>query len=487
MDAYLVALNLITVMSSVFLKAQNNSFIPFINDYIDSKKRQPAVASVAKSTLLLFFGVGLTICLGAGWIVSIIAPGLEQFEHELATRVLTILSPFLVFSSFMGLTKGILDNQMRFWLSGTIQLTRITTAIFILLLLVGNLQIFAVPIAHILSYSAAFVVCIFLFKAQGYSLELRGKWAFNDIGRFSKLMAPLVLGSLMWETVHIADTFVASFLKQGSISYLGYSTRLMRFIFLFASAITTVMFPMLSKKNRPEDDKEFLRILTKSFQGTAFVLLPITALIVLFANSIASLLFQRGAFTAADVTTVSDTIRCYSYVFFGGPLGSLLTYAYYSRKANSQSVKYATVSAILNVVLNFVFSHFWEHYGIALASSVSILFGNILFMKNLKTIVPDFRLRRFLSSIVPIFLSAGVSFLAVFFIQNLLGFDVFDEGSVFSEIVTLGIGSAVLLGTYFSALAVFRVELLVSAFSRRRFQQEKASHREIHPNDDEKN
>ncbi|GAL05997.1 proposed peptidoglycan lipid II flippase MurJ [Photobacterium aphoticum] len=81
---------------------------------------------------------------------------------------------------------------------------------------------------------------------------MKPKWGWRDPGvvKIRTLMIPALFGVSVSQINLLLDTFIASFLATGSISWLYYSDRLLEFpLGLFGIAIATVILPALSRKH----------------------------------------------------------------------------------------------------------------------------------------------------------------------------------------------------------------------------------------------
>jgi len=71
-------------------------------------------------------------------------------------------------------------------------------------------------------------------------------------------MLPAVFGSAIYQFNQFAGTLLASFLKEGSISWLYYADRLVQFpLGVFAIAVSTAALPSLSRQAAERDLEEF--------------------------------------------------------------------------------------------------------------------------------------------------------------------------------------------------------------------------------------
>lgn len=76
--------------------------------------------------------------------------------------------------------------------------------------------------------------------------------------KIRKLMLPALFGVSVSQINLLLDTFIASFLMTGSISWLYYSDRLLEFpLGMFGIAIATVILPALSRKYVEQSGNQF--------------------------------------------------------------------------------------------------------------------------------------------------------------------------------------------------------------------------------------
>ena len=79
----------------------------------------------------------------------------------------------------------------------------------------------------------------------------RPRWAWRDSGveKIKRLMVPAIVSSSVQQINIVIDVIIASFLIEGSVSWLYYADRLVEFpLGVFGIAIATVILPSLSAK-----------------------------------------------------------------------------------------------------------------------------------------------------------------------------------------------------------------------------------------------
>ena len=101
---------------------------------------------------------------------------------------------------------------------------------------------------------------------------------------------------------------LASFLAEGSISYVYYAQRLIEFpIGIFAVALATVSMPSLSSQATAGDIEDVKGTLAYALRLVFFVMLPATAGLAALGLPLTAMLFQRGRYTHAMARETAHT------------------------------------------------------------------------------------------------------------------------------------------------------------------------------------
>lgn len=167
-------------------------------------------------------------------------------------------------------------------------------------------------------------------------------------------MGTLFLGQVFMSLVTLLDQFFAAELGIGKLSILGYSSRVLGLILgLVAVAINRSMLPVLSRVHNDNPSK-VLKIATR-FAILVFLGGVVVGLIVLlFAEQIVSIIYERGAFTAADTSEVANLV-CYSMLQVPFYLASMVFVSALLSQSNFRAILYsAIVNGLVKVSLSIV-------------------------------------------------------------------------------------------------------------------------------------
>jgi putative peptidoglycan lipid II flippase len=204
----------------------------------------------------------------------------------------------------------------------------------------------------------------------------------DEVKNFNRLFLPSVFGS---STAHISaflDTWLASFLVSGSISYLYYSNRIFQLpLALFAIATSIALFPMIAKAIKIKDENKANRLMKKSFLILLSILSLSTFIGIFFANEIVALLFQRGEFTQTDTENTANVLIMYLVGLLPFGLAKIFSLYLYAKEKHLKMAKISAISLGFNIILSLILILPYESSGLALASSLS---GFILFILTYK-------------------------------------------------------------------------------------------------------
>ena len=98
----------------------------------------------------------------------------------------------------------------------------------------------------------------FLYR-EGLLPRPKWGWPHPGVQKIIKLMIPALFGSSVAQINLLFDTFIASFLVGGSVSWLYYADRLLEFpLGVFGIALATVVLPNLSEAHYREGRNNFV-------------------------------------------------------------------------------------------------------------------------------------------------------------------------------------------------------------------------------------
>ncbi|WP_457597476.1 murein biosynthesis integral membrane protein MurJ [Hydrogenimonas sp.] len=206
----------------------------------------------------------------------------------------------------------------------------------------------------------------------------------EDVTRFGRSFFPAVLGNSTAQVSAFVDTWLASFLAAGSISYLFYANRLFQLpLALFATAASTAMFPSITKLLKQKRHQEALAQTTKAFWMLAALLGGASAVALILAEEIVALLFERGAFDSADTAQTAAVLKMYIAGLLPFGLAKLFSLWLYAGHRQAEAAAIAAKSLGVNILFSLLLIAPLQAPGLALASSLG---GWVLLLLSAKAL-----------------------------------------------------------------------------------------------------
>ena len=223
-------------------------------------------------------------------------------------------------------------------------------------------------------------------KANKMKMPIKPSWGWQHPGvvKIRTLMIPALFGVSVSQINLLFDTFIASFLMTGSISWLYYSDRLLEFpLGLFGIAIATVILPALSRNHVNAEGDGFGNTMDWGIKAILLLGLPAMMGLIVLAQPMLMVLFMRGAFTINDVQMASYSLMAYGSGLLSFMLIKVLAPGYYSRQDTKTPVRYGIIAMITNMGFNLIFAIPFGYVGLAIATSMSALLNATLLYRGL--------------------------------------------------------------------------------------------------------
>jgi putative peptidoglycan lipid II flippase len=185
-------------------------------------------------------------------------------------------------------------------------------------------------------------------------------------------MLPAIFGSAVYQLNQFIGTLLASFLPQGSISWLYYADRIVEFpLGVFAIAISTAALPSLAKQVAGKDLSDFRDTLGHALRLVFFITTPATVGMIILRIPIIEVFFQRGAFDRTSTLMTAQALLFYSLGLWAFSASRVMLSAFYAFQDTKTPVKVATITMIANALLSLLLMGPLRHGGLALSLSLS--------------------------------------------------------------------------------------------------------------------
>ncbi len=161
-------------------------------------------------------------------------------------------------------------------------------------------------------------------------------------------------------------------LRAGATAALYYAERFYQLpVGLLGVAVATVIFPLLSRHAAQGRRAQLGADLVRGLQMICFTSLPAAIGLILLARPLAALLFEHGAFTAADATRTAHTIASYSLGVCAYCMLPVIARGFYAAGDMRTPLTTSLLGMGINVALDLALVWPLGECGLALATAVS--------------------------------------------------------------------------------------------------------------------
>lgn len=397
-DMFFVAFRIPNLLRDLFAEgSMSSALIPVLAEY-ETKDPAESKKVVRASFTFILIVVGAVCVAGmifAPAVVAIIAPGFlpHPDKFDITVKLTRIMMPFLLFVSLAALLMGTLNVRRVFFLPALAPaaLNIAIIATVVILTWQGVNPLIAVAIGVVFGGIVQAAIQYPAFRREGFSLGLSRDLRHPGLRRIMTLVLPATMGMAVAQLNTVTSNVMASYLPEGSITYLFYSMRLAQFpIGVFGVAMSTAVLPTLSQHaargefDRLREDFAFaLRLLL-------FICLPAMAGLMALRVPIVNILFERGKFDHIATLGTADAMFFYSLGIWAYVGVRVVIATFYSMQNTRTPVTVAACSLVANIVLSLILMGPMKHNGLALANAMAsmINFSVLFYMlrKKLGTI-----------------------------------------------------------------------------------------------------
>ncbi len=393
-DAFFLAFKIPNFLRRLFAEgAFNQAFVPVLSEYRSKKPHEQVkllIDSVAGSLSSVLLVLTLVVVVAAPLIAIPVAYGFREDPAKFALFVdmLRITFPYLLLISLSAFAASILNSYDRFAIPALtpalLNIVMIASAIFLspYMLQPEVALAWGVLIAGVcqLFFQLPFLARMRLLPIPKLNSKHEG------VQRVMKLMVPALFGVSVSQINLLLDTFIASLLVSGSVSWLYFSDRLVELpLGIFGIAIATVVLPSLSRKHAEKSTSEFAAMLDWALRMVLLIAVPASLALVLLSQPLIITLFQGQNFSVDDVTKVTSSLQAYTLGLLAFMAIKIFAPGYYSRQDTATPVRIGIIAMVANMVMNIVlvFVLDFAHTGLALATSLAAMLNASLLLMGL--------------------------------------------------------------------------------------------------------
>lgn len=382
-----------------------SAFIPVFTKAL--KKGEKDAWDIATSVTNIGFLVFLTLAVLIGFFASglygFIAPGFSGEHREIIvslTRILFAAQGFFVLSYVL---TAVLESSRRFLVPALAPLFYNLGIIISTIVLAPTLGLMAPTLGVVIGASLHFLVQLPLAYKLGFRFRPRIHLT-KEVRNIGKLALPRIVEVSFLQISKSVELFLSSLLNKAAYTYFTFGTTLQLLpVGLFGTSIAKAALPTLSRQS--DDLPEFKKTLFSALNQIIFLVLPISAALIVLRIPLVRLIFGTDIFSWEATVQTGMVVSAFALGVTFQASSALLARGFYALHDTKTPMFISLTTITINIVLDFIFikSLGFPAWGLAAGFSLAAFLQSILLFFFMNRKIGDGRKREV---ILPMFKSA---------------------------------------------------------------------------------
>ncbi|MBI3891939.1 MAG: murein biosynthesis integral membrane protein MurJ [Candidatus Wallbacteria bacterium] len=396
-DAFNVAFRIPNLLRDLFAEgALSSAFVPAFTEKLAKEGREAAFELGNRVASCLALVVGAVCVLGllvAEPLTRVMAPGFASIPGKLflTVQMTRVMMFFLLLIALSAVAMGVLNSLGRFFLPALapsfLSVGMIGGAYFLTPLMprLGFDPVVAMAFGVMLGGLGQLLVQLPPLRREGWIMRFRPRFGDTGVRRIARLMLPGTVGMAATQFSVFINTWIASQLVQGSVSWLNYAFRLMQLpIGIFGVSVGLATQPEVSRMLAEGKRDRIADTVAHALTLVLLLNLPASGGLVVLAEPIVRLLYQGGRFDATDTVATALALQAYCIGLFAYSAVKVVNPVFYALDDAVTPMRNSMINVALTVTFNLAVMRLLGHLGLALGTSVAALASFTLLLVALR-------------------------------------------------------------------------------------------------------
>jgi len=444
--------------------ALSSAFIPVFSDYLGKDRKEDAYrmgSSLLVMSLIIFSILSVILFIFAQYFSKLMAPGFSSDQILLMAQLMRIIIGgellFIVATFF----SAVLQSYSHFFVPGFAAAMYNLGIIICIIFLSPYLGIFSAAYGVILGAFLFVIVQLPLVKKMGFAFKPSLKIKTSGVLEVLKLMWPRTISIAIFQLGAVLTVTLVSFLPNPGRNYVIFDyaqTLYFAPVVLFGQAIAQAAFPVLARERNKID--EFKTTFISSFNQIMYLVLPISALLLVLRIPVVRLLFGAGQFDWQATVLTGKTLAFFSISIFAQALIYLISRGFYALHDTKTPLIIGILSTLLMLGLGalFIFSYHLGVESIAVGYSAASIIEVIILFIFLDKKTGGFQKKSLFFSLSKIFFATVFTGFALYIPIKLLDQLIFDTTRTVGLLLLTGISTFAGLLLYVFLTWLFNVK-----------------------------
>jgi putative peptidoglycan lipid II flippase len=393
-DVYFASFTLPDLMSYMLAGgALSITFLPMFSKYLHSDREDEGwecFSVIATTVGSILAAMTVIVWIAAPVLIPPLLPGFSPAQLDETISLTRIVLPAQIFFWMGGLLGGTVLARQRFREAALAPLVYNACIILFGVALSDRIGIAGFSWGALIGAALGpFGLMLWAARRRGLKYRPRFSLTHPDLRRFVLLSLPVMLGFSLVTVDEWIGRYFASGMPDGSISWLQNARRLMLVpVSVLGQAAGQATLPFLAKLHAEGKDEEAASMLIDALRVVAFATLAASAWMFITAEPLIGLFFERGEYTSGDTAATASALIFLSLGIVFWAAQALVARGFYALQDTWTPMLISTVIALLSVPVYWWLGQELEHRGLAIATTLGMLFTSVATLLALRRRLP---------------------------------------------------------------------------------------------------
>src|SRR5471032_254453 len=333
--------------------------------------------------------IAASVIIGLAMLGISIALAVHQFSDstELMLRLLRVMFPYMLLVCIAAALMGMLNARGHFFIPAMgatmLNVVMIASVLFVAPRMGTELpvQIFALAFGVLAAGVAQAAFQLPTLWREGFRYRWVSPWKNETVRLVVTRMIPGTIGVAAFQINIVLTQAISFWVGPHIVASFNYAVRLMELPQgMFGISLATFLLPTLSALALDKNYPEFRKTLCHGISTLLFANLIAAILLVVLAEPIVRLLFERGAFTAASTERASFALICLATGLVAFSTVNILARAFFALGDTKTPMKISLACLTLNLLLAAALVVPLKQGGLGIANTItSVCNAGLLF------------------------------------------------------------------------------------------------------------
>jgi putative peptidoglycan lipid II flippase len=358
-SAFVVASQIPNLFSNLFSQAAlGAAFVPIFTDLLAQGRRDEArrLAAELLGMILLILGALTVLYIGvAGLIMPLFVD--HGISGSLTANLSRVLFPVVLLLSLTGLFTGILQAYDEFTMPAIAPAVWNIVIIVLLVLLHTRFrhgdEVYAYAIAWLVATVVQMVLVASALRKIHFPVRISFNWRDPRVRQVLILFFPVTMSIGIINLDAFLNTELGVLVSGSAPAAIGDAFRLyMLPQGVFSVAVTTVLFPSLSRMANARDPKGMRATIGQGIRQINLLLIPSAALMAVLAVPVVRLVYQHGKFGPGSTHIVSIALFWFATSLPFAGVNLLLTRTFFALQRPWIPTRLAVMNMIVDLIVS---------------------------------------------------------------------------------------------------------------------------------------